>query len=204
MSSERFVPKLNAPTRPSCCTQTQFTHGCELEKKPLSFPENAAKNPKILAKIFSEIGAENAKVLETFAGKTLIGQKFQAETFAGAREFEVICDEVIDAEKGSGMMTISCHHSADDFDLLQRRAELKKYAFDKIGFDGKMLQIAGDCAGMEVEKARTKAAEINAAKKSFARCRRQIFPPNPQMLPFPMHHRTDGQPAVVCGRGKRV
>ena len=136
----------------------------QIGKETFVISENAAKNPKILAKIFSEIGAENAKVLETFAGKTLIGQKFQAETFAGAREFEVICDEVIDAQKGSGMMTISCHHSADDFDLLQRRAELKKYAFDKIGFDGKMLEVAGDCAGMEVEKARTKAAEIMRQK----------------------------------------
>ena len=136
----------------------------QIGKETFVISENAAKNPKILAKIFSEIGAENAKVLETFAGKTLIGQKFQAETFAGSREFEVICDEVIDAEKGSGMMTISCHHSADDFDLLQRRAELKKYAFDKIAFDGKMLEVAGDCAGMEVEKARTKAAEIMRQK----------------------------------------
>ena len=118
------------------------------------------ENPPEFAKVFNLLG-ENPKfeILETFRGSELVGRKFEAETFAGTRKFEVIADEVIDPKKGTGAMTISCHHSADDYDLMLRTG-LKKYGFDKIGFDGRMLPIAGACAGMKLEEARKKSGKM--------------------------------------------
>ena len=103
------------------------------------------------------------KILEIFSGNDLVGKKFDTETFAGKRKFFVIADEIIDPEKGTGAMTISAAHSADDYDLATR-LDLKDFFFQKIDFSGKMTEIAGPCAGLSVEKARKKSAEIMREK----------------------------------------
>ncbi len=100
------------------------------------------------------------ELIDTFTGKELEGQEFEYETYAGKRKFTVLADEkVIDMEKGAGTMTISSCHSADDYDLAQRR-KLDDTWIQKIDFEGKMTSIAGPCAGMSIINARKRAAEI--------------------------------------------
>ena len=99
------------------------------------------------------------KVLKTTKGSDLVGQKFKAETYAGERDFFVIADEVIDPEKGSGAMTISASHSADDYDLA-KRLKLDEFFIQKIDFEGNMTDIAGPVAGMFVKKARNVSGKL--------------------------------------------
>lgn len=99
------------------------------------------------------------KVLETKAGKDMAGQKFEHETYAGKRNFYILADEVIDPEKGTGAMTISSAHSADDYDLAKRR-DLQETFIQKIDFAGKMTDVAGPCAGMTVDEARKKSGQL--------------------------------------------
>ncbi|MCK5460626.1 class I tRNA ligase family protein [Candidatus Gracilibacteria bacterium] len=103
------------------------------------------------------------ELLETKRGKELEGKSFEYETYAGMRKFYVMADEVIDMEKGTGAMTISCNHSADDYGLGKRKG-LENLFFDKIDFEGKMKAIAGACEGMRVAVARKKSAEIMKEK----------------------------------------
>jgi valyl-tRNA synthetase len=99
------------------------------------------------------------EVLATMPGNDLVGQSFEYDTFAGKRKFHVLADEIIDIDKGSGSMTISASHSADDYDLAKRLG-LKDTFIHKIDFEGNMTDIAGECAGMPVIKARRKSAQI--------------------------------------------
>ncbi len=89
--------------------------------------------------------------------KHLIGQKFTAMTYAGEREFHVIGDEHIDPEFGSGAMTISTAHDANDY-AIAKRHDLPFVT--KIGFDGRMTDVAGPCAGMTVMAAREKSVAV--------------------------------------------
>jgi len=99
------------------------------------------------------------KVVATTKGSDLVGQKFTAETYAGEREFFVIADTVIDPEKGSGAMTISASHSADDYDLAKRLG-LDDMFIEKINLEGNMTDIAGPVAGMFVKKARNVSGKL--------------------------------------------
>ncbi|MEI7511091.1 MAG: class I tRNA ligase family protein [Candidatus Peregrinibacteria bacterium] len=109
---------------------------------------------------------ENGKweLVSVHQGKEFEGQKFEAETYAGMRIFFVLCDaQVIDIKKGTGAMTISANHSADDYDLAKRR-NLDEYFIEKIGFDGKMKSIAGVLEGETVQEARWKAGKTMKEK----------------------------------------
>ncbi len=93
--------------------------------------------------------------------KTLIGQEFETETYAGKRKFFVLADDHIDPEFGSGAMTISTAHDANDFEMAKRH----KLPFPrKIDFDGRMTDLAGPCAGMTVLEARKKSVAIMKEK----------------------------------------
>lgn len=98
------------------------------------------------------------EILEKFRGEELVGRKFTYPTYAGERAFYVLADEVIDPDKGSGAMTISSCHSADDYEMATRLG-LEDTFITKIDFEGKMTEIAGPCAGMPVEKARKVSAK---------------------------------------------
>lgn len=93
--------------------------------------------------------------------KHLIGTEFEYETYAGKRKFWVIGDEHVDPEMGTGAMTISTAHDAADFEIAQRHN--LDYP-QKIGFDGRMTEIAGPCAGLTVQEARKKSVEIMREK----------------------------------------
>lgn len=103
------------------------------------------------------------EIVNTKPGKDFVGEEFTAETYAGMRNFYVIADEVIDPEKGSGAMTISASHSADDYDLAKRLG-LDKTFIQKIDFAGNMTDIAGPVAGMHVKKARNASGKLLAEK----------------------------------------
>jgi len=96
--------------------------------------------------------------------KHLIGKEFEFETYAGMRKFWVIGDDHIDPEFGTGVMTISPAHDANDYEIAKRHNLAEKEYIQKIDFEGKMTAIAGECAGLPVLEARKKAVEIMREK----------------------------------------
>jgi valyl-tRNA synthetase len=117
-------------------------------------------------KIFNQLGEGRWEKISTHQGKEFEGEEFEDETYSGRRKFFVLCDdEVIDINKGTGAMTISVCHSADDYLLAKKYPEkLKDYYFEKIGFDGKMTALAGELEGVEVKIARKRALKLMLEK----------------------------------------
>jgi hypothetical protein len=68
----------------------------------------------------------------------------------------VIKDKAVDPAFGTGVMTITPWHDATDFEIAERHKLEKKQV---IGFDGKLLDIAEEFAGMKIDDARPKIAE---------------------------------------------
>lgn len=84
------------------------------------------------------------------------GDTFEAEWINGPIKATVIKDEIADMEMGSGAMTITPWHSQIDFELAQ------KYNLDMeqiIDWDGKLMDIAGEFAGLKITVAREKIVE---------------------------------------------
>ncbi len=63
----------------------------------------------------------------------------------------VIKDESVDMEFGTGVMTITPWHDATDFEIAERHGLDKEQIID---YNGKLLEIAGEFAGMHIKKAR--------------------------------------------------
>ena len=83
-------------------------------------------------------------------------QKFTVEWINGTIEATLIKDKVADMDMGSGAMTITPWHSQVDFDLAC------KYDLPMeqiIGWDGKLLPIAGEFEGLNISMAREKIVE---------------------------------------------
>ncbi|MDD5026646.1 MAG: valine--tRNA ligase [Candidatus Peribacteraceae bacterium] len=90
------------------------------------------------------------------------GDTFECEWITGKITATVIKDDkVIDPAFGTGCMTITPWHDMADFDLAERR-DLPREQI--IGFDGRLLPIAGKFAGMSIEEARPKVVEKLRAK----------------------------------------
>lgn len=79
------------------------------------------------------------------------GETFDAEWINGPVRATVIKDESIDMEFGTGVMTITPWHDKIDFDIAERHGLEKEQV---IGFDGRLLEIAGEFKGMKIEEAR--------------------------------------------------
>ncbi len=79
------------------------------------------------------------------------GETFDAEWINGPVRATVIKDESIDMEFGTGVMTITPWHDKIDFDIAERHGLEKEQV---IGFDGRLLDIAGEFKGMKIEEAR--------------------------------------------------
>lgn len=79
------------------------------------------------------------------------GDKFDAEWINGKVTATVIKDEAIDMTFGTGVMTITPWHDAVDFEIAERHGLDKEQVIDE---RGKLLPIAGDFAGMSINKAR--------------------------------------------------
>ncbi len=79
------------------------------------------------------------------------GETFDAEWINGPVRATVIKDESIDMEFGTGVMTITPWHDKIDFEIADRHGLEKEQV---IGFDGRLLDIAGEFKGMKIEEAR--------------------------------------------------
>ena len=84
------------------------------------------------------------------------GQTIDLEWINGPITATIIKDRANDMEFGTGVMTITPWHSGVDFDIAERH-ELDREPI--IGFDGKLLPVAGEFAGMKIAEARPKIIE---------------------------------------------
>ncbi|OIO54595.1 valine--tRNA ligase [Candidatus Peregrinibacteria bacterium CG1_02_54_53] len=85
------------------------------------------------------------------------GDTFECEWINGKIMATVIKDDkAIDPTFGTGCMTITPWHDMTDFDLAERRHLSREQI---IGFDGRLLDVAGEFAGMPIEEARPKVVE---------------------------------------------
>ncbi len=84
------------------------------------------------------------------------GDTFEAEWINGKVTATVIKDEAIDQEFGTGVMTITPWHDHIDFEIAQRHGLEKEQVID---FHGRLMDIAGEFAGIEIHKARPLIAE---------------------------------------------
>lgn len=84
------------------------------------------------------------------------GDTFECEWINGKVKATVIKDKAVDPAFGTGVMTITPWHDATDFEIAERHKLDKSQV---IGFDGKLLDVAGEFAGMKIDDARPKIAE---------------------------------------------
>ncbi len=85
------------------------------------------------------------------------GETFECEWINGKITATVIKDaKIIDPEMGTGCMTVTPWHDKADFDLAERHGLDKEQVID---YEGKLLSIAGEFAGMPIEEARPKVVE---------------------------------------------
>jgi valyl-tRNA synthetase len=84
------------------------------------------------------------------------GDTFEAEWINGKVTATVVKDAAVDLEFGTGVMTITPWHDHTDFEIAERHGLEKEQI---IGFDGRLLPIAGEFAGMKIDEARPKIVE---------------------------------------------
>ncbi|MBI3442877.1 MAG: valine--tRNA ligase [Candidatus Sungbacteria bacterium] len=84
------------------------------------------------------------------------GQKIELEWINGPITATIIKDRAIDMAFGTGVMTITPWHDTTDFDIAERHHLDKEQVID---YDGKLLPIAGEFAGIHIKKARTMIVE---------------------------------------------
>lgn len=89
------------------------------------------------------------------------GDTFSLEWINGPITATVIKDESIDMEFGTGVMTITPWHSQIDFEIAKRHNLDMEQIID---WNGKLLPIAGDLAGIKILEAREKIIEKLSAK----------------------------------------
>jgi len=88
--------------------------------------------------------------------KDMVGQEFEVDFGIGSQTIRVIADAEVDMEFGTGVVGITPAHSAVDFAMAEKnQLPMKKI----IGEDGRMTDLAGKYAGMEVVEARKKFLE---------------------------------------------
>ena len=84
------------------------------------------------------------------------GQTFTAEWINGPVSATVIKDKAVDPAFGTGVMTITPWHDHMDFEIAERHKLDKEQI---IGFDGKLLPIAGEFSGLHIDDARPMIVE---------------------------------------------
>lgn len=89
------------------------------------------------------------------------GETFEAEWINGPVRATIIKDTAVDPAFGTGVMTITPWHDHADFDIAERHGLEKEQIID---FDGRLLPIAGEFAGMKIDSARPKIVEKLKAK----------------------------------------
>lgn len=89
------------------------------------------------------------------------GDTFEAEWINGPVTATIIKDDAIDMEFGTGVMTITPWHDPIDFEIAERHNLPKEQVID---LRGKLLDIAGEFAGIKIKEARPKIIEKLQAK----------------------------------------
>ena len=89
------------------------------------------------------------------------GDTFEAEWINGAVTATVIKDTAVDPEFGTGVMTITPWHDNTDFEIAERHNLDKEQIID---FHGRLMEIAGEFAGLTIEAARPKIVELLDSK----------------------------------------
>ncbi len=84
------------------------------------------------------------------------GDVFELDWINGKVKATVIKDGSIDMSFGTGAMTITPAHDSLDFEIAERHKLDKEKIID---FDGKLLAVAGDLAGLHIKKARPLVVE---------------------------------------------
>ena len=84
------------------------------------------------------------------------GDRFDCEWINGKVSATVIKDEAIDPRFGTGVMTITPWHDMVDFDIAERHGLSGEQIID---FNGQLLPIAGEFAGLNILEARPKVVE---------------------------------------------
>lgn len=89
------------------------------------------------------------------------GDTLEVEWINGPITATIIKDEAVDPEFGTGVMTITPWHSQIDFEIATRHGlDMEQI----IGWNGKLLPIAGEFTGIKIADARAKIAEKLNAK----------------------------------------
>lgn len=83
--------------------------------------------------------------------KQYVGQTITVEGVNGPFEVEVIADEMVDMDFGTGVVKITPAHDFNDWEVGQRHNLRVVQVIDE---DGKMTEVAGRFAGMPVKEAR--------------------------------------------------
>lgn len=94
------------------------------------------------------------------------GDKLTVEWINGQIMATIIKDEAVDMAFGTGVMTITPWHDATDFDIAERHGLEKQQI---IGYDGKLLEVAGEFKGMTIAEARPKIVEKLKVKGLLSR-----------------------------------
>lgn len=94
------------------------------------------------------------------------GQQLEVEWINGTVTATVIKDEAVDMEAGTGVMTITPWHDKTDFEIAKRHNLDYEQVID---WNGKLLPIAGEFAGMKILEARPKIVEKLAEKGLLAK-----------------------------------
>lgn len=124
--------------------------------------------------------------------KEFVGKSYDVQIATGEFvKMNVIADEAIKPEFGTGAMTITPAHDPIDFEIAQRH---NLPITQVIGLDGKLLPIAGEFAGMKAGEARKAIAEklqsLGLIEKidenyrhSVALCYKSLQPIEPMLMP---------------------
>lgn len=83
-------------------------------------------------------------------------QEIELEWINGPIKATLIKDSAIDMDFGTGVMTITPWHDAIDFEIAKRHNLDKEQIID---WEGRLLPIAGEFAGMKIQEARPKIVE---------------------------------------------
>ncbi len=124
--------------------------------------------------------------------KEFVGKSYKVMIATGEEvEMNVIADEAIKPEFGTGAMTITPAHDPIDFEIAERH---NLPMTPVIGLDGKLLPIAGEFAGLKAAEARKLIAarlqELGLIEKvdesyihSVALCYKSLQPIEPMLMP---------------------
>jgi valyl-tRNA synthetase len=87
--------------------------------------------------------------------KKYVGQTIEAEDLNGPIKLQVIADDYVNPEFGTGVVKVTPAHDSNDWEMGQRHNLEVKQA---IGTDGRLTELTGRYAGMPVAEARTQVA----------------------------------------------